>query len=109
WSSLLTLSVDRRAEWHWRRRHLSGTIYPKRKESQMMNWDYAMNGWMGAWMWIPTILIIALLVLGLIAIVRGPAAEKQSATDDPLAIAARRLARGDISKDEYETLRSTLA
>jgi uncharacterized membrane protein len=49
------------------------------------------------------------MALALIAMVRGPAAGKSSATDDPLAIAARRLARGDISKDEYETLRSTLA
>lgn len=75
----------------------------------MMNWDYAMNGWMAAWMWIPTILVVTLLVIGLIAVVRGQAAGISRATDDPLAIAARRLARGEISTEEYETLRATLA
>lgn len=29
-----------------------------------MSWDHVMNGWMAAWMWIPTIFVITLLVLG---------------------------------------------
>jgi hypothetical protein len=33
----------------------------------MMNWDY-MNGWMGAWMWIPAALLLA---LGTVAVIRG--------------------------------------
>lgn len=74
----------------------------------MMNWDYTMNGWMGGWMWIPMILVVALLTFGLIAVVRGLAAGTQREVDDPLAIAARRFARSEITKDEYETLRSTL-
>ncbi len=39
----------------------------------MMNWDYMMNGfnnWMGGWMWIPTVLLLALVVLGLVAVIR---------------------------------------
>ena len=74
----------------------------------MMNWDYTMNGWMGGWMWIPMILVVALLTFGLIAVVRGLSAGTQREVDDPLAIAARRFARSEITKDEYETLRSTL-
>ena len=37
----------------------------------MMNWDYMTNNWMGAWMWIPMVLVVALLILGVIAVVRG--------------------------------------
>ena len=75
----------------------------------MMNWDYTTNGWMGGWMWIPMILIVALLTLGLIAVVRGLSTGTQRNAEDPLALAAHRFARGEITKDEYETLRSTLA
>jgi uncharacterized membrane protein len=75
----------------------------------MMNWDYTMNGWMGGWMWIPMLLIVALLILGTIAVVRGSLAGTPRLADDPLAIAARRFARSEITKDEYEALRSTLA
>ena len=75
----------------------------------MMNWDCGMNGWMGGWMWIPTVLIVALLVLGVVAVVRNVSGGTPRQTEDPLAIASRRLARGEINKDEYETVRSTLA
>ena len=37
----------------------------------MMGWDYMSNGWMGGWMWIPMILVVALLILGTIAVARG--------------------------------------
>ena len=75
----------------------------------MMNWDYTMNGWMGGWMWITMILIVAVLILGTIAVVRGSSGGTPRKSDDPLAIAARRFARSEITKDEYETLRSALA
>ena len=75
----------------------------------MMGWDYMSNGWMGGWMWIPMILVVALLVLGTIAVARGLSTGTPRESDDPLAIAARRFARGDISKDEYETVRTTLS
>ncbi len=77
----------------------------------MMNWDgfYGMGGWMGGWMWIFGILLVALLVLGIVAMVRalGPGASRDA--DAPRAIAARRLARGEITAEEYEKVRSTLA
>lgn len=83
----------------------------------MMNWDYTTNGWMGGWMWIPMVLSFALLILvilGIVAIVRGMSlgtehgAGTARAADDPLAIAARRFAGGEITKDEYEAIRATL-
>lgn len=74
----------------------------------MMNWDYTMNGWMGGWMWIPMILVVALLVLGTIAVARSMSGAAPRQADDPLVIAARRYARSEITKDEYEGLRSTL-
>jgi len=76
----------------------------------MMGWDYMTNGgWMSGWMWIPMILVIALLILGTIAVARNLSNGTPRESSDPLAIAARRLARGDISKDEYETVRTTLS
>ena len=74
----------------------------------MMNWDYMMNGWMGGWMWIPMILIIAVVILGTIAVVRASSTRTPRDTADPLTIAARRFARSEITKDEYEAVRSTL-
>ena len=74
----------------------------------MMNWDYTMNGWMAGWMWIPMILVVALLVLGTVAVARNMSGGGPRQADDPLDIGARRFARGEITKDEYETLRATL-
>ena len=75
----------------------------------MMGWDYMSNGWMSGWMWIPMILVVALLILGTIAVARGLSNGTPRESDDPLAIAARRFARGDINKDEYVTVRTTLS
>jgi len=75
----------------------------------MMGWDYMSNGWMSGWMWIPMILVVALLILGTVAVARGLSTGTPRESSDPLAIAARRFARGDISKDEYETVRATLS
>ena len=78
----------------------------------MMNWDHPMNGWMGGWMWVPIVLSIALLilvVLGIVAIVRGMSVGPTREREDPLAIAARRLSRGEISAEEDEMIRSTLS
>ena len=75
----------------------------------MMNWDYTTNGWMGGWMWIPMVLFTALLILGAIALIRALSTGATRSADDPLAIAARRFARSEITKDEYEKLRSTLS
>ena len=77
-----------------------------------MNWDYMMNGWMGGWMWMPMVLLLALLLallaLGVVAVSRATRGAPDG-VEAPLTIAARRLARGEITKDQYEDLRSTLA
>jgi uncharacterized membrane protein len=75
----------------------------------MMNWDYMMNGWIGGWMWIPMALLLALLALVVVAVIRATATGVPYRIDAPLAIASRRLARGEITKAEYEELRTTLA
>ncbi|HAL25727.1 MAG TPA: SHOCT domain-containing protein [Chloroflexi bacterium] len=75
----------------------------------MMNWDYMMNGWIGGWMWIPMALLLALLALVVVAVIRATATDAPYRIDAPLAIASRRLARGEITKAEYEELRTTLA
>ena len=75
----------------------------------MMNWDYGMNGWMGGWMWIPTVLIVALLVLGVVALVRIVSGGTPRQTEYPLAISSRRFVLVVIIKDEYDTVRYTLA
>ncbi len=77
----------------------------------MMDWNYMMNGWTGmnGWMWILPALLMTLLALGVAAVIRATTTGAPYGVDAPLAIAARRLARGEITKGEYEELRSTLA
>jgi len=74
-----------------------------------MNWDYMGNGWMGGWMWIPFVLILALLAFGIVAVIRAQTTGAPDRAQAPLAIAARRLAAGEITTDEYEELRATIS
>ena len=87
----------------------------------MMNWDYMANGWsgwsgwsgwmggwMGGWMWIPLALVVALLAFGVVAMLRATTTDARYRVEGPLDIAARRLAQGEITKDQYEELRATL-
>ena len=71
-------------------------------------WDHVdMNGWWVVWMSIMMVVfwggLIALLFWG-IGMVSG--AGKRS--DAPLEIAGRRYASGEITRDEYEEVRSSL-
>jgi putative membrane protein len=62
------------------------------------------------WMLIVWIIIIALVVWGVITLVkRGTSTSDTSLKRDPLEIAAERYARGEISKDEYEEIKKNLA
>lgn len=74
----------------------------------MMNWDY-MNGGMGGWLWVLMALLLGLLAFGMIAVIRALTMGAPDRAEAPLAIAARRLAAGEITTAEYEEVRATLA
>jgi hypothetical protein len=66
----------------------------------MMGWDYMNGGWMSAWMWIPMILIVALLILGTIAVARGLSNGTPREANDPLC-RARPCAAGRTVRVRY--------
>lgn len=74
----------------------------------MMTMYEFMTGWMGTWMLIPSALFLVALFVGALAMIRVTATGTPRDADAPLAIAGRRLARGEITKDEYEQLRAAL-
>ncbi len=53
------------------------------------------------------LLILLLLIAGIVLIVRG-LTRKEPTSEDPLEVLKRRLARGDISKEQYEELKHAL-
>jgi putative membrane protein len=66
-------------------------------------------GFGGIWMIIFWIVIIGAFVLALAALFpRVSNANKAGSDDDALAILKRRYARGELSKEEYETMRHNL-
>ena len=86
----------------------------------MMHWGNHMG--FGSWGWVLIGgLWIGLIVLGVLILARlfptggsdnsaGPATGRRDAeADDPLAIVRRRYARGELTKEEYETMRHDLA
>jgi putative membrane protein len=64
----------------------------------------------GGWMIIVWVLIIALIVWGVIAILkRGSSTSDASQKRDPLDTAKARYASGEISKEEYEEIKENLS
>jgi len=64
----------------------------------------------GGWMIIVWVLIIALIVWGVIALVRrGNSASGTAPKHDPLDTAKERYAKGEISKEEYEQIKKDLS
>ncbi len=64
----------------------------------------------GGWMIIVWVLIIALIVWGVIALVkRGSSALYTSQKHDPMDTAKVRYASGEISKEEYEEIKRNLS
>ena len=62
------------------------------------------------WMIIVWVIIIALIVWGVIALVkRGYSTSNTSHKRDPLEIAKERYAKGEISKEEYEEIKKNLS
>lgn len=74
-----------------------------------MNWDYMSNGWTGGWMWIPMALLLALVVVGTVAVIRALSTGVPDRAEAPLAVAARRFAAGEINAEEYQRIRATLS
>ncbi len=63
----------------------------------------------GGWMVIIWVVIIALVVWGVIALVRrGTSASDTPQKRDPLDIARERYARGEITKEEFEEIKRNL-
>jgi putative membrane protein len=61
---------------------------------------------MGPYGWIWMIVWIAVLIVMVWLIVRGPA--ERTAAEDAMAILRARFARGEISQDEFERARNAL-
>lgn len=59
--------------------------------------------------WIVVLLAATLVVLGILFPLGHRAPTAQTATDTPLEIAERRYARGEISKNEFESIKRGLA
>jgi putative membrane protein len=80
-----------------------------------MMWDYGFGAW---WMWIPVVLVPLLVIAGIIVMIvllvrsggsagRGPAGP--SDTIDPARrLLEERLARGEITPEQYRELLNTL-
>ena len=78
-------------------------------------WDYGMGGW---WMWIPALIIPLLIVAGIVVMIvllvrsggttgRGPT-DYGSTVDPARRMLEERLARGEITPDQFRELLGTL-
>ena len=67
-----------------------------------------MGWWMvfGGFLWIT---VVATVVYFFVSLVRGPQTDTREKRDDPIDIAKRRYASGQITSDEYERIRHDLA
>lgn len=67
-----------------------------------------MGGWYGGGFRWGGLLFIALVVVGIVLIARGLLGRPAASSDGALEILRQRLAKGEITKDQYEELRKTL-
>lgn len=80
-----------------------------------MMWDYGYGMW---WLWIPGLLLPLLIVAGIVVLIvlavrssgsAGRPHDTQPAQSDPARrILEERLARGEITPEQYRELRTTL-
>lgn len=80
-----------------------------------MMWDYGYGMW---WMWIPGLLLALLIIGGIVALIvlairsssspTPPHDAKPAELDPARRILEERLARGEITPEQYRELRSTL-
>ena len=80
-----------------------------------MMWDYGYGMW---WMWIPGVLLPILIVTGIVVLIvlavrssgsaGRPQATRPMELDSARRILEERLARGEITPEQFRELRSTL-
>lgn len=75
----------------------------------MDRWDM-MDNWVGGWSWMLVgMLVVAVVVLiGVWLIIRSNR-DVRSSSSSALEVLRERFARGEITKDEFETSRKTLS
>ena len=74
-------------------------------------WGYdhfGMMNWRNPWVWIPGILLLVLIGVGIVAITRRKGSGGKSA-DTPLEILRARYARGEIKKEEFLEIKRDLS
>jgi putative membrane protein len=80
------------------------------KEFLMMPWGPGGGFWLGA---VFMLLIWTLIILGVVALVAWLAKQSrpgaQTPTESPLDVLNKRYARGEIGKEEYESIKKDLA
>jgi putative membrane protein len=70
---------------------------------EMMSWRW-MGPWMGPWMWIFWIAVIAFIVFFLARRAETP----EAGLEKPVEILRRRLAKGEITEEEFERLKKKI-
>jgi len=74
----------------------------------MMGGRGMMGGWSGGGFGWGGLLFIALVIVGIVLIARGLLARPAATSDGALEILRQRLAKGEITKEQFEELRKTL-
>jgi putative membrane protein len=77
-----------------------------REEAAMMYWVDGMSGWGYVFMSVSMVLFWALLIGGIVLLVRAVGSDRRTPTPpadttDPRRVLAERFARGDIDEDDY--------
>ena len=93
---------------------LSGGVALAQDGGHMWDGDGHMWGWGGGWWILMTVMMVlfwaAVIGVAVWAVTRlaGPRSEPRSALDSPLDIARQRLAKGEISEEQFDRLRQKL-
>lgn len=74
----------------------------------MMNFGY--GGWMMGGMWLLPILFLALIIAGVLLVVRwmGNGRDKTSSAESPLDILRTRYAKGEIDRETFDKIKQDI-